>query len=73
MLLRDLTLGFEPEESGTASVALGEGYYRTSIRESNDAVEMSLTAETMLYQSNEHYIDSYYGDFWVDWRNEQVG
>ena len=27
----------------------------------------------MLYQSNEHFIDSYYGDFWCDWRDEQGG
>jgi hypothetical protein len=27
----------------------------------------------MLYQSNEHFIDSYYGDFWVDWLDEQAG
>ncbi len=34
---------------------------------------MALTAETMLYQANEHYSDSFYGDFWVDWRDDQAG
>ena len=34
---------------------------------------MLLDAETMLYQANEHFIDSFYGDFWVDWRNERGG
>ena len=73
LLLRELTFSFEPTEKGPATVALGEGYYRTTIQERAEAVEMALTAETMLYQSNEHYIDSYYGDFWVDWRNAQGG
>jgi hypothetical protein len=34
---------------------------------------MTLDAETMLYQSNEHYIDSFYGDFWVDWCDDRGG
>jgi hypothetical protein len=29
--------------------------------------------ETILYQANEHYIDSFYGDFWADWRADGTG
>ena len=75
--LEGLELAFQP---GVASVdqvphlALGQGYYRTTMLESDDGpLEMDLMAETMLYQSNEHFIDSYYGDFWVDWRDARGG
>ncbi|MBN1874140.1 MAG: hypothetical protein JXA33_07905 [Anaerolineae bacterium] len=61
-------------EAGSAKLALGQGYYRTAIQTSEDApLEMSLSTETILYQENEHFIDSFYGDFWVDWRNAQGG
>ncbi|MEZ4869694.1 MAG: hypothetical protein R3C14_50680 [Caldilineaceae bacterium] len=71
--LEGLTLSFEPHWHGPVKLALGEGYYRTAIQESDELVELELNAETMLYQANEHFIDSYYGDFWADWRNEQGG
>jgi hypothetical protein len=54
-------------------MALGEGYYRTRIQESPEEVALSLTAETILYQSNEHFVECFYGDFWVDWRSEAAG
>jgi len=75
--LEGLELAFQPDVASVGQVphlALGQGYYRTTILESDDGpLEMSLTAETMLYQSNEHFIDSYYGDFWVDWRDAEGG
>ena len=71
--LEALELAFRPEAAGPAHVALGQGYYRTAITESDDSVAMLLDAETMLYQANEHYIDCFYGDFWVDWRDAQGG
>jgi len=71
--LEGLLLEFRPKPTGTRQLALGQGYYRTAIELSDDALEMALTAETMLYQSNEHFIDSFYGDFWVDWRDDKVG
>jgi hypothetical protein len=71
--LEALSLEFRPEAGGTPHLALGEGFYRTTIKESNEALEMALTTETLLYQSNEHFIDSFYGDFWVDWRDDQAG
>lgn len=72
-VLRSAELRFSPGKQDGAQVALGEGYYQTRISESDDAVEMLLDAETMLYQSNEHFIDSFYGDFWADWRDAQAG
>ena len=74
MSLEALWLAFEPREPGSESrVALGEGYYRTAIQESADTLSMDLTTETMLYQANEHFIDSFYGDFWADWRDDSGG
>ncbi len=73
LTLRSAELRFRPAGGGAAHVALGEGYYQTSIRESDDAVAMTLDAEAMLYQSNEHYIDCFYGDFWADWRDARGG
>lgn len=55
------------------AVALGEGYYRTRIERSGTEVGMAIDAETLLYQSNEHFTESFYGDFWVDWRDARSG
>jgi hypothetical protein len=54
-------------------LALGEGYYRTRVQSSNDPLVLALTSDTILYQANEHYVDSFYGDFWVDWRDQEAG
>lgn len=71
--LESLELRFRPPTSGAARVALGQGYYQTAIQQSDQSVEMLLDTETMLYQENEHYVDCFYGDFWVDWRDAQGG
>ena len=71
--LKSLKLTYTPQAYGQPQLTLGQGYYRTQIEESVDALSMSLTAETLLYQSNEHYVDSFYGDFWVDWRDNNGG
>lgn len=73
--LESLKLAFQPEYGGVSPhLALGQGYYRTAIQESDDApLEMLIDTETVLYQANEHFIDSFYGDFWVDWRDETGG
>jgi len=76
--LEGLQLTFHSRATGTPRVALGQGYYRTAIQEvtcasPGDALSMVLDAETMLYQSNEHFIDCFYGDFWVDWRDDLGG
>lgn len=73
LALEALALSFTPQSEGRPRLALGEGYYRTRIQESEDDLEMALTDETLLYQANEHFVDSFYGDFWVDWRDEQAG
>ncbi|MCK4581179.1 MAG: hypothetical protein KAU10_07495, partial [Dehalococcoidia bacterium] len=71
--LSELRLEFRPPETIGTQVALGEGYYRTAIRQGRDPLEMALTAETLLYQSNEHFEDCFYGDFWADWRGNDAG
>ena len=74
LALEAVELAFAPQAVGFSHLALGQGYYRTAIEESdNDALEMALIAETVLYQANEHFIDSFYGDFWVDWRDDRAG
>ncbi len=71
--LEEIALKFRPNVTGQPHTALGQGYYRTSIRQDTGPLEMALTTETMLYQSNEHFVDSFYGDFWVDWRDGKAG
>ena len=69
--LEGLSLRFEPGTLGR--VALGEGFYRTAIQQDKEEVSLLLDAETLLYQANEHFVDSFYGDFWVDWRDDHGG
>jgi len=74
--LEQIQLDFRPEALGITRRALGEGYYQTRIRQAaaDEAdLEMTISGETLLYQSNEHYVDCFYGDFWCDWRDEQAG
>ena len=72
--LQSLRLDFAAEQNGKLpQLALGEGWYRTAISQSDSEVSQTLDTETMLYQSNEHFIDSFYGDFWSDWRGHQGG
>lgn len=72
--LEALGLSFAPLERGAETrIALGEGYYRTTIQEGGEELSKALTTQTLLYQANEHFIDSYYGDFWADWRDENGG
>ena len=58
---------------GAPCLALGEGYYQTSVQQGDAPLQMVINAETLLFQSNEHYSDCFYGDFWVDWRDENAG
>ena len=74
--VEQIRLDFRPQVQGAPRRALGEGYYQTRVRQAaagEGALEMTLTGETLLYQSNEHYVDCFYGDFWSDWRDEQAG
>jgi hypothetical protein len=71
--LESLRLDVAPDVAGEPSVALGEGYYQTRIQRSEQPLDMTINTETLLYQSNEHYSDCFYGDFWIDWRDDQAG
>ena len=77
--MQKIALRFTPAEvQGQPHFALGQGFYRTAIQQGGgegqpDSLQMALTTETLLYQSNEHFVDSFYGDFWIDWRDAQGG
>lgn len=76
--IRSLLLRFRPEDTSGARFALGQGYYRTAISHGDgenqpESLVMALNTETILFQSFEHVIDSFYGDFWVDWRGPRGG
>jgi len=77
LALEEIRLDFRPDPAslvGSPSMSLGQGYYQTAIqRSTGEPLEMALTTETILYQANEHFIDSFYGDFWVDWHDDQAG
>lgn len=56
LALEAVELAFAPQADGFPHLALGQGYYRTQIQESDgEALVMALDAETLLYQSNEHF------------------
>ena len=73
LTLREVRLNFRPDTQGSPHIALGEGYYGTSVQEGSEALELAITADTLLYQSNEHFSDCFYGDFWADWRADGAG
>ncbi len=66
-------LQHDEDPATTPALALGEGYYRTRIQTASSAIAMDIDAETLLYQANEHFTESFYGDFWVDWRQGTRG
>ena len=72
--LEGLHLEFRPEPDGTPRLALGGAgsWGNTVIQQADTPLEMALTTETMLYQQNEHFIDSFYGDFWADCRASTI-
>ncbi len=84
LALESLTLRFRPRAdpaeqaaplpTSSPQLALGQGYYRTLIQQSEGSpLGMVIDTETLLYQANEHFIDSFYGDFWADWRDATGG
>ena len=73
LVLEEIRLEAQPQAAGKPKLALGEGWYQTRIQESEAPLAMTIDTETILYQSNEHFIDSYYGDFWADWRDGAAG
>ena len=73
VVLSEIALSTRLTAKRRPALALGEGYYRTRIVESEAPLELTLTAETLLYQSNEHFVECFYGDFWADWRAENAG
>ncbi len=66
-------LQVDTDAAEAPALALGEGYYRTGIQTSSTVVQKEINAETLLYQSNEHFTESFYGDFWADWRQGSRG
>lgn len=71
--MREITLVMGGEAVGDPRLAVGEGYYRTRIQQGEERLSNVIDAETLLYQANEHFTDSYYGDFWANWRDDVAG
>jgi hypothetical protein len=70
-ILKAIGLRVRPEECAEPRLALGEGYYRTSIKEGPG--ESLLDQDTILYQAVEHVLETFYGDFWADWCDASGG
>ncbi|MBS12887.1 MAG: hypothetical protein CME19_14935 [Gemmatimonadetes bacterium] len=60
-----------PGAKSEPKMALGEGHYRTSVKEGES--ERLLDQETILYQAVEHVLETFYGDFWADWCADGFG
>jgi len=73
MMLEELRLDFKAQPRGKARLALGEGYYRTVIREGSGPLERLIDGKTLQKEAWEHFVDSFYGDFWADWRDHEFG
>jgi len=69
--LSEITLGIKPDTSSAPRMALGEGYYQTRVTEG--PAEFLIDQETILYQAVEHVVETFYGDFWVDWCDDRGG
>ncbi len=73
LAVNELALRMDGGGNGKAAPAIGEGYYRSSIRRGEESILHAITQETILYQSNEHFVDCFYGDFWADHCDEDAG
>ena len=71
VVLKEIGLTFAPVASGEVRCALGEGYYQTGVRQGPG--ERLLDQQTIIYQSVEHVLETFYGDFWVDWCDGEKG
>ena len=69
--LSEIALKFAASGAGDVRCATGEGYYRTDIKEGGNA--RLLDAETIVFQSVEHVLETFYGDFWADWCDGEKG
>ena len=69
--LSEIALKFAASGVGDVRCATGEGYYRTDIKEGENA--RLLDAETIVFQSVEHVLETFYGDFWADWCDAEKG
>ena len=73
VFLKEIGIQLQMDSNGEPSLAIGEGYYRTNIERSSEALEKLINAETILWQSNEHIEECFYGDFWADFTDERSG
>jgi len=71
VVLSEIGLKFKPKSGSEPRQALGEGYYRTGITQG--PAELLLDQDTILYQAVEHVLETFYGDFWADWCDEDGG
>ncbi len=69
----ELALRMDAECGEDIKLALGEGFYGTGIRKGADNLSLTIDADTLLSQAFEHFVDSFYGDFWADWSGDKGG
>jgi len=69
--LSAITLNFTSDSNGEPRCATAEGYYRTFVKQGPGSI--LLDAETIVYQSVEHVLETFYGDFWADWCDADKG
>jgi len=73
IFLKEIGLRLQTEPEGEPRLAMGEGYYGTRIEKGSKILEKCLNADTILWQSNEHIEECYYGDFWTDFVDDRRG
>ncbi len=71
--IKGIEFTYSPKEtSSTARKALASSNYRTEINEGEDLHKL-IDAETLLYTSNEHYAETFFGTFWADYCDKNGG
>jgi hypothetical protein len=62
-------------DSATVRTAVARSNYRSRIDQSNvgEALEVSLDAQDLVYESNEQTPETLYGTFWADWNDPSRG
>ena len=69
--IAEIALQFTSPSTGEVRCATGEGYYTTNVKEGPN--ERILNAEEIIFQSVEHVLETFYGDFWADWCDNEKG
>lgn len=71
----ELSYVHDPQENMEIGTRLATSNYRSFIQtgDGEQTLQKTIDAEYMLYDMNEHIPETFYGTFWADWRQPQVG